>query len=255
MNGKLAQQVGWERREDGELHLPPFHQLEWAGFATAYCRAAVLRACLDNLEDVVAFETDAVFSSVPLPVKLGTALGEFEETVFEDMTYVQSGMYFARKIEKGKMVLVVKTRGVDRCKCPSSVPVCECGSLTRERVLSKLTEPNAVDRIAEAKLTRFIGAGVALSQTWAKWRTWETMTKHMTLEPSGKRVHAGCECMNVEYVNGKAVGKGITFDVWHNTECPLQNSAHSSEFPIGWINPDPAMSMLEELRNVADDYE
>src|SRR6185437_11524107 len=39
--GKLAQQIGWKVTEDGTLRLPPFHQLEWAGFTTSHCRAAV----------------------------------------------------------------------------------------------------------------------------------------------------------------------------------------------------------------------
>lgn len=246
--GKLAQQVGWERKADGTLRIPPFHQLEWAGYTTSWCRAAVLRACLDNLADVIAFETDAVFTSVPLDVTCGSNLGDFEAIRFESMTYVQSGMYFTDE--------TTKTRGVDRCKCPPTVAICECGSLTRALVLSKLAEPNVRDRVVVAKLTRFVGAGVALAQSWDRWRTWEVMEKRMTLEPTGKRVHLGCPCMSVEYgADGKPANTGITFGVWHKTECPLLNDAHSAEFPIGWINPDPAMIALEELRNEAHDYE
>jgi hypothetical protein len=250
--GKCAQQVGWEIKEDGELRIPPFHQLEWAGYATSWCRAAVLRAVLDNLADVVAFETDAVFVTCPLDVNCGSNLGDFELVAFDNMTYVQSGMYFADS--EGKAI--VKTRGVDRCKCPSSVDVCECGSLTRALVREKIALPCAEDRVVIAKLTRFIGVGVALAQTWDKWRSWETMVKHMTLEPSGKRVHLGCACMTLRYdETGKLLNAGIASEVWHTTECPLQNAAHSAEFPIAWINPDPAMSTLEELRNVVTDYE
>src|SRR5665647_2373707 len=105
--GKLAQQIGWERKPDGSLRLPPFHQLEWAGYTTAWCRAFVLRACLDKLETVIAFETDAVFVSEPLSVTLGSGLGDFELTTFDSLTYVQSGMYFAAS--NGREI--VKTRG------------------------------------------------------------------------------------------------------------------------------------------------
>jgi len=242
--GKLAQQIGWERKPDGTLRLPPFHQLEWAGYTTAWCRAFILRACLDKLETVIAFETDAVFTSEPLTVTLGSGLGDFELKVFDSLTYVQSGMYFATS----EGAEIVKTRGVDRCKCAGKEKVCQCGSLTRARVLDKLAEPKVIDRMVEAHLTRFIGAGVALSQSWGKWRTWEVMVKHMTLEPTGKRLHMSCGCM-------AGNPAGIVFGIWHATKCPLLNNTHSSAFPIEWVNPDPAMSELDEMRRVENDYE
>jgi hypothetical protein len=236
--GKLAQQVGWRVNDDGTLRLPPFHQLEWAGYTTSWCRANVLRACIDSLESVIAFETDAVFTSEPLPVTLGSGLGDFELTVFPDMTYVQSGTYFAGD--------VVKTRGVDRCSC-NNAP-CTCGSLTRALVLEKLKEPRIENRKAEAHLTRFVGAGVALAQSWERWRRWERVNKRITLEPLGKRTHMGCSCIT----SGQP---GIAFGMWHRTVCPMFTHSHSAEFPIEWINPDPAMSELEELRRVPNDYE
>lgn len=230
--GKLAQQVGAEKQDDGTWRIPPFHQLEWAGYTTSYCRAAILRACLPHLDRVIAFETDAVFTSVPLDVTIGSGLGDFGAVEFTSLTYVQSGMYFGDTPEG----LVTKTRGVDR------------GSLTRETVLDKMQESKAVDRFASASLTRFIGVGVALSQSWERWRRWETIEKHMALEPTGKRVHAGCACMDFS-------ARRFVLGQWHSTICPLMNDAESSEFPIAWINPNADMSELEELRQEVPDYE
>lgn len=239
--GKLAQQVGAELRKDGTWRIPPFHQIEWAGYTTSWCRATILRACLDNLDDVIAFETDAVFTRAPLPVTIGTALGDFEELRFADLTYVQSGLYFGTTHD-GRAV--TKTRGVDR------------GSLTRETVLEALQRPLARERYATASLTRFVGAGVALAQSWARWRRWETVTKNMVLEPTGKRVHMGCDCMTVQYGDdGKILNAGIQLERWHATICPVLNAAHSSQFPVIWVNPDPNMRELEELRNVPNDWE
>lgn len=52
--GKLAQQVGAKQdAATGDWRLPPFHQLEWAGYTTSYCRARVLSAVLDNLDSVI----------------------------------------------------------------------------------------------------------------------------------------------------------------------------------------------------------
>lgn len=226
--GKLAQQVGAEQRS-GEWRVPPFHQLEWAGYTTSYCRAKVLTACLDKLGAVIAFETDAVFTDEPLDVKIGSELGDFERVDFERLTYVQSGMYFGASGGKD----VAKSRGIDR------------GSLTERDILAKLREPEAAKRYAVATLTRFVGAGVALSQSWERWRRWETVTKQITLEPTGKRVHAACWCMG-------AVGRGIELGRWHVTVCPMMNAAHSHQFPILWANSNPSMDVLAELRDVPE---
>lgn len=239
--GKLCQQVGAERNPDGTWKIPSFHQLEWAGFTTSWCRATILRACLDNLDDVIAFETDAVFTRVPLPVTLGAELGDFEATEFTDLTYVQSGLYFGN-LTDGRSVS--KTRGVDR------------GTLTRETVLDRLAEPLARDRYATAPLTRFVGLGVAVSQSWERWRRWETQSKAMILEPSGKRIHLECDCMVLRYdESGRAISNGIELGYWHTTACPVMSDAESSPFPVVWINPNPNMKELEDLRNEPNDYE
>ncbi len=242
--GKLAQQIGWERKRDGTLKIPPFHQLEWAGYVTSWCRAKVLAACLDHLSDVIAFETDAVFTSAPLEVNVSSALGDFGLKVFQNLTYVQSGLYFADADDE----TVVKTRGVDRCRCADPATECVCGSLTRARVLAHLSERKAIDRVATATLTRFVGAGVALTQDWSKWCTWEVMLKHLTLEPAGKRVHSACPCMRREAI-------GIETGTWHLTECPLRDHTHSCAFPVEWINPNPDMIELSELRERVPDYD
>jgi hypothetical protein len=229
--GKLAQQVGWEQTEKG-LRIPPFHQLEWAGYTTSHCRAAVLNAALHDIESVIAFETDALFTSRPLPVKLGTNLGDFEYTEFANLTYVQSGMYFGQLADGTEVVS--KTRGVDR------------GQLTRELVLEKLTVPKAAERYAVTELTRFIGAGIALAQNFDKWCRWVHMEKHMVLEPTGKRIHIQCAACD---------GSGITLGEWHETMCPFLTAEHSAEFPIEWINPNPEMTELSIMRGEEVDYE
>ena len=235
--GKLAQQVGWERTPKG-LRIPPFHQLEWAGFTTSWCRAAVLRACMDNLGSVIAFETDAVFTSAPLNVVCGENLGEFERVDFANLTYVQSGLYFGDLTDGGT---VTKTRGVDR------------GSLTRETVLTGLGQRALTDQVAVATLTRFVGAGVALSQSWGRWRRWEIVQKRMQLGPTGKRVHYECEsCKEYEYGMGESM---VLSNKWHYTMCPMLDDAHSSEFPIEWINPDNTMTELSEMREGGYDFD
>lgn len=223
--GKLAQQVGWERR-NGILRIPPFHQLEWAGYTTSYCRARVLEACLPKIDSVIAFETDAVFMAKELDVPLTSDLGDFEEVRFENLSYIQSGLYFGDSETN-----ISKTRGVDR------------GNLHRSTVLKRMGAKEVADRMATVSLTRFIGAGIALSQSFDRWRKWETAPKRIKLQPSGKRVHNDFTCPACTGAQGIALGN------WHTTLCPIRDSKHSCEFPVEWINPNPNMDILGELRD------
>lgn len=232
--GKLAQQVGAEQNPvTGQWRLPPFHCLPWAGFTTSHCRATILGAVIDDLDSVIAFETDAVFTTKPLDVKVSGNLGDFGEDKLNNLTYFQSGMYFADHSDGSK---IEKTRGVDR------------GELVRDDVLSILDSRAAADRVAIAKYTRFITIGVALQGRWNKWRRWETMTKRITLEPTGKRIHIGCPSCD------RTAERPLTKGKLHTTMCPMVAPAHSMEFPVVWANPNPKMSALEELRNDRDDW-
>jgi len=179
MYGKLAQQVGWSEDSRG-LHLPPYHQLEWAGYVTSRCRAAVYGAVLQDLSSVIAFETDAMFTTRKLNVREGNRLGNWEYSVFKDMAYLQSGTYFAKTVDD----TAEKTRGVDR------------GELTYDKALGALLRQ---DLHVPARLTRFNGLGIALAQNFEKWLVWETMEKNLSVFPGAKRSHfpEGCQqCMN-----------------------------------------------------------
>ena len=239
MYGKLAQQVGWKAETRTQpQRIPPYHQLEWAGYTTAYARATVMQAAMTNLPAVVAFETDAIFTSEPLDVTVGPGLGDFERIVFEDLTYVQSGIYFGTS--DGKQV--VKTRGVDK------------GSVSKERVKTALQNVVAADQVISAPQTRFIGAGQALQGQWDKWRSWQRTDIVIQLGPQHKREHEECTlCIHVK-------STGLLFDIWHETECPqslFDDHLKSAEFPVQWINADPAMYQLAELRqeHYERDYE
>lgn len=225
--GKLAQQVGWRPAKNGRPEkLPPFHQLEYAGFVTSHCRAAVWSAIADDPANVIAFETDAVFTRKPIDVPIGSALGQFELTEFASLTYVKSGTYFGTLTDGTE---VSKTRGVD------------LGTLTRTDVVSAW-ERN--DKEAVAQSTRFNGAGIALTQGMHKWRRWETAEKHVYLGPQGKRIHYDCaECAGYD---------GFKLGVWHASECPFYGFAISEPFPIEWETDSTVSTEYAELRRTVE---
>lgn len=193
--GKLAQQSGW--REDEPDRIPPFHELAWAGYTTSWCRARVFRATLSDPTSVVAFETDAVFTTRALKVPHGNGLGEWERTVFRDLAYMQSGMYFGHELSgKG----IDKTRGVN------------LGTLSGNTIHAALDYGYTDDGFhVTAAHTRFIGAGLALNGQDASWCRWITTDKHLRLEPLsviGKRFHMRETCRECAASPGR-IGYGF----------------------------------------------
>lgn len=222
MYGKCAQQVGWNKQTNEP---PTWHQLEWAGFVTSWCRAKIMEAALQDLDAVIAFETDALFTSRPLNLPVSGRLGEWEETRFSSLTYVQSGHYYGTAWDEKaeEWVEVAKSRGVDR------------GEVTRETVENLLTKP-LHERELSTKLTRFVGAGIALHQGFDRWRTWEQQPKLLHLYPMGKRV---------PYEDKPRE--------WSRTICPVAGGK-SHAYPIEWAAPNPAMTELAERREAEYDY-
>lgn len=228
MYGKLAQQVGWRAATAKyPLRIPPYHQLEWAGYVTSWCRAHALKAVIPKLDKVIAFETDAVFTTEPLDVTVGTGLGEWEQIKFTALTYVQSGFYFG-KTRKG--IITSKTRGADR------------GQITKRRVEAVLKKPIR-ERFLYFKLTRFFGLGVALMQNFDLWHRWIAVEKRFAMYPDSKRVLMcgySCPCGSTGPL---AIG------MWHETApAKIAENGVSHEYPVAWINPDPEMKELEENR-------
>lgn len=212
--GKTAQQVGWGLDEEtGNVILPKWFQLEWAGFITSSCRAKILDAITANPSAIIAVETDAVFSTEPLNLPVSDELGDWEETYFSDFTYVQSGVYFATEGDG----VTTKTRGIER------------GELTREEARALLSKPQRVREIA-VPLTRFVGSGTALGWRFDKWCRWEPEIKRLKLYPTGKRVHVACPTCEGDYL-----GKG-----WHLTQVG-RAGGESQPYKLAWMRPTPAI--------------
>lgn len=108
--GKLAQRIGWNQ----ETNEPPtWHQLEYAGYATAYCRAMVYDAMATDPNSIIAVETDGIFSTRPLPLPQDNhQLGDWEVETYDGIAYVQSGVYVL--CEKSYLWRGRKMRGFSR---------------------------------------------------------------------------------------------------------------------------------------------
>lgn len=184
--GKLAQTIG------GKDKPPAWHQLEWAGYITSYTRAKIYRAIMQNPGAIIAAETDAVFSTVPLDLDEGPELGQWERKEYDSITYIQSGFYYATQGDK----VVVKYRGMDKDPATGQ-PL----GLPYPLVLDHLRTKTGIKGQwhtppLHAYTTRFVGLGLGL-RTDAVWRSWEQEEKVVAIDQdpeNGKRVHLPGAC-------------------------------------------------------------
>jgi hypothetical protein len=169
--GKLAQQAGYRNGR-----IPRYHQLLWAGQITATTRAQLYRAAMQEPRSVIAFATDAVITTKPLDLKVGTGLGEWTHDSFTGITIVQPGVYWLQYADEWKD----KYRGFDK------------GTLHRQAIVGCWL----MGQDFTASLTRFVGMGSALASSdfRKRWRTWETNERVLTLTPGGKRMPSDDVC-------------------------------------------------------------
>lgn len=181
MYGKMAQRIGGYYK-DGKIQVPTWHQLEWAGYVTSYTRASLMIALFLKPDSVVALETDALFTTEPLPLRLGGGLGEWELTTFDNITYIQSGFYYAEQGDKR----ICKYRGLDKDRETG-----EPKNLPYRKVLDYLSHMGRFGgRMPPlyGHTSRFNGLGISLS-THAVWRAWDTGERKIDYGGSGKRAH------------------------------------------------------------------
>lgn len=178
--GKMAQRVGWD---EYTKRIPPWHQLEWAGWITSHCRAAMYRLMLKIPQDkLIGVETDGVYTTATpesIGVQHGTELGEWDVTEWDEVMYVQSGLAWLRKGDKW----LPKRRGLDK----DSFTRTEC-----ESYLKSLGSDKWAPYVG--RTTRFITLGSALaSNAPLKVRhcLWETKTREIWPGEHGKRIHVG----------------------------------------------------------------
>lgn len=261
MYGKLAQRVGWN---ETSKRLPPFHQLEWAGWVTSYVRArlysVMARIPFDRL---IAVETDGIYTTMQpdrLGISDGSALGEWEVTEYEEILYVQSGLAWLRHRDgcvcgKCSGGWESKRRGLDPCREGHAPRVCDCpGTFSlgaAERYLASL-HPNPDASVPwpvyKGETTRFVGLGQAL-QSRSRLEAhcvWVTEPREISPGLTGKRVHVRSECA--------ACAAGATaLELGHDLVIRSLSTVDPQSYPhdIPW---EPG-SKRAAWRDVASDYD
>ena len=215
--GKLAQQIGYIPADENNPEIiPPYHQLEYAGYVTSYTRAKIYLASLEQIHAVIAYETDCVYIQQELyNLPIGDQLGEYRETTYKELTYLNSGIYYGTKKDETK---IFKLRGI------------LADSITIEQIEAALELPEE-SRKLEIKQNRFIsGSQIVNHNNLDSWLKWREETIELKLYPNGKRVHYLCGCDSPKR-------KGLFIGGWHTT-VPAKPFTKLYEYSVEWINPE-----------------
>ena len=184
---------------------------------------------------IVAVETDAIYSLLPpeaLGITVGDRLGEWGCEVYDEMIYVQSGMYHYRKDGEWKGV---RSRGINRSEYPVEIA---------EEYLRSLKGGEEWGPMHLTTKPRFIGAGAAINASEATkeiMTSWRVQEKTMTLGDTGKRTHVMNACrMCKEKVD--------PWDVPHRLVVQSRSDGATLSFPrrLPWEEPHP--EEVEEIR-------
>lgn len=227
--GKLAQRVG------GREGKPTWHNLEMAGHITSTCRAMLYDASWRQHKDIVAYQTDGIYSTAPLsflPNGEGNDLGQWEVDEYSGMLHLQSGVYWLR--DKNGNWLRPKSRGVPQ----------------QHMDFSRAMEALASKTPLLVEQTQFIRFGLANMRRsgLAYWRTWQKNEKEFSfggdgIGSSGKRLHVPQSCK--ECIQGIGHDEGLHtlmlspkgFPKWRNGQVRESAPHHLPWRKLGEANP------------------
>lgn len=188
--GKLAQTVGTKWGDN----LPPYHQMEWASHITDYCRARMwgLASRAYAQESLVSIETDALFTTLPIPAaerECGDGLGDFKRIDFDGLIYVQSGIYFTRSGDEWTF----HYRGLNRDSLSAETIGDYFSSVdVSHSEWSPIKGANTVFNTASMSGIRFDRP----QEFYDKWLSWENAERLVTpSKPALKRMHAPGMCL------------------------------------------------------------
>jgi hypothetical protein len=187
MYGKLAQRVGWDQKN----RLPPkSHCLPLAGWITSSCRASLYHLMSQMpMHKLIAVETDGIYCTVSpddLRFDSGDGLGQWGIDYYDEMLYLQSGVYHRRN---GDDWAPPKARGLDIASV--SQPIVEnyfrnCTPGDFEPLTVQMRE-----RFVGLNAAYVKGRGIHVKDHLGKW---ETGSREMEPGGKGKRQHIPSVC-------------------------------------------------------------
>lgn len=200
--GKMAQRVG------GKNNRPPkYHQLAWAGIVTSMTRAQLWEAMAMNPESVISVETDSICTTTRLDLPYGTALGQWDLSEYQWITYLQSGIYWT---DLGG-VLKIKTRGIG------------AKELTHDDVIAYLGGDQSES--LRTMVRRFYSI---TNPNTAHYGQWLDESRELSVN-GGKRHHVKDTC------NQCLSGYSMADSLHRLVPAPMQGIGPSKPHPLPWV--------------------
>jgi len=248
--GKMAQRVGWDK----ERKTPPgSHSLAIAGFITSHCRASLMRVMAQiPIGELIAVETDGIYTTkhpdeLALPSGIGKELGQWELDIYDEMLYVQNGVYCARQ---GDEWVKTKSRGFSFTYVSPQV----LSDYLTTLMPGVKWEPLKIAK----KVASFMGIGIAMNlsrnskgavnpfKVKALHCVWKQQEREITPSGKGKRIHvpaycAACdagfnayECAHMLISNHGTTPTALRFILTHGqSDCPSWNP-RSTVYRLPW---------------------
>ncbi len=182
--GKTIQHLGYEDHESrGDTSWrPPFYQLQYGGLITSMARAQIFDAAMSSPYHIIGFATDGLWSTEDLSLDIGNRLGQWEHERLNEVTFVQSGVYWTHR--------TMDT--IQKIPCPRHGQYCKCVEHYRGFDKDSLHEQDVLDAweadkpFIEIPSTRFVTLGLGLQlQDFSRWHNWETTERRLKLHPTG----------------------------------------------------------------------
>lgn len=177
--GKTAQTIGYQVRrtdDDGQIKLPPFYNLMYAGLITSYTRARMFDAMMQDPESIIAVATDGLWSTKPLNLDIGKNLGQWEFEKLSSFTSVQAGVYFAHT-EDGKETY--HYRGFNQ------------GSIQEEDIIEAWRNKGFCIPIPTRRFVTLGSCVYSQERLEHKWRKWEDSLRLLEVFPSHSQKREG----------------------------------------------------------------
>lgn len=246
--GATAQQVGARIDAEGKLRIPPYFQLDWAGYVTAGCRAAMMEAAIQKPHAIIMIATDGIFSTEPLNLNCPKKkiLGEWEAKVHDGITVVMPGVYWTH--DKGEMQNF--SRGFDKRKMRDAEFVVQAWR-DASRPATRSSGRSA-GWSTPIRLTRMIGLGTACAskEFWKIRGCYAESERHLCLDGDNSKrypIQIGPKCRPDL---GLIDTKPRDHDILNIIGLDIPESA---PYPVAWIDGVVARDLVEG--EMADELE
>jgi len=241
--GQLAQRTGWDKTK---RRAPRSHQLEWAGYITSACRAAVYRAALSCGNDLISIDTDGIYATSPVRnLDFGSSLGQWDSDRYTEGIFFQSGIYSLRteRCRDGKC----SNYGNNASDCAHEWAKGKTRGIPKGKYSAEeLIEACETNQPLKLVKNNFIGYGLALNGQRDKLNTWETMHIEIKMGGTGKRYHND----KMWCGRGGHCADGIHEFIPRTLLFNPADSVNSEPHYLPWLGNDP---LLEGKKNAIDD--